>query len=60
MNQAERRIFLIDYLLAERNEAAEIPADSGGQKRLLRALFNVRPPKEASGEFIRVQDEYLQ
>lgn len=60
MNQAERRTFLIDYLLAERNEAAEIPADSGGQKRLLRALFNVRPPKEASGEFIRVQDEYLQ
>ena len=39
---------------------AEIPSDEISQKRLLRALFNVRMPKKASGEFKRIQDEYLQ
>ena len=39
---------------------AEIPSDEISQKRLLRALFNVRMPKTASGEFLRIQDEYLQ
>lgn len=39
---------------------AEIPSDEISQKRLLRALFNVRMPKTASGEFKRIQDEYLQ
>lgn len=37
----------------------EIPADEYGQKRLLRALFNVRPPMHASAEFLAVQDAYL-
>ena len=39
---------------------AEIPSDEISQKRLLRALFNVRMPKTASGELLRIQDEYLQ
>lgn len=39
---------------------AEIPSDEISQKRLLRALFNVRMPKTASDEFKRIQDEYLQ
>ena len=39
---------------------AEIPSDEISQKRLLRTLFNVRMPKTASGEFIRIQNEYLQ
>lgn len=59
MEQTERRKYLIEYLLAERSRTAEIPRDSGEQKRLLRALFNVRMPAAASGEFLRVQDEYL-
>lgn len=59
MEQIERRKFLIDYLLAERGRAAELPADVTGQKRLLRALLNVRMPKPADREFLRVQDEYL-
>ena len=29
------------------------------QKQLLRALLNVRPPRDASPEFLQVQDEYL-
>lgn len=60
MTQSERRTFLINRLLAERNEAAEIPEDEAAQKRLLRALFNVRPPLPAGAEFLCVQDEYLQ
>lgn len=59
MEQEQRRKYLIEYLLAERNAREEIPKDEFSQKRLLRALFNVREPRAASGEFLRVQDEYL-
>lgn len=61
MNQDDRRRYLLGELLAERAEYDEIgiPADEEGQKKLLRALFNVRPPAPVSGEFLRVQDEYL-
>lgn len=59
MTQAERRKFLIDYLLSERSETAELPKDEYNQKRLLRSLLNIRMPKEISGEFIKIQDEYL-
>lgn len=60
MNTAEQRIFLIRYLLAERGQSdAELPTDTDEQKRLLRSLFNIRPPKAASEEFLRIQDEYL-
>ena len=60
MKQIERRKYLIEYLLAESKLQIEIPSDEISQKRLLRTLFNVRMPKTASGEFIRIQDEYLQ
>ena len=50
---------MIDYLLSERSETAELPKDEYNQKRLLRSLFNIRMPKEISGEFIKIQDEYL-
>ena len=60
--QDSRRLWLIDALLAERTEYAhiEIPEDAESQRRLLRALFNVRPPEPASDEFLAVQDAYLQ
>lgn len=63
MNQAERRMFLIRALLTEQPERyRDIPilSDEYEQRRLLRALFNVRPPVPASPEFLRVQDAYLQ
>lgn len=63
MNHAERRMFLIRALLAEQPERYQdvsIPSDAYEQRRLLRALFNVRPPIPASPEFLRVQDAYLQ
>lgn len=59
MNQAERRIFLINYLLNERGENATIPAGETPQKNLLRALENVRPPMPISSEFLKIQDEYF-
>lgn len=65
MNQAERRRWLIEALLAERGEkvstgAAVVPAAAEDQRQLLRALMNVRPPLPASEEFLAVQDAYLQ
>ena len=60
MTQAERRAFLIEYLLSERGERINIPADEYNQKRLLRSLFNIRMPRETSEDFLRIQDEYLQ
>lgn len=48
---------LIRMLCNERGE--EIPV-SGDKFRTFRALVNVRPPKAASEEFLRIQDEYLQ
>ena len=62
MNQAERRLFLIKYLLAEspRYSGTTIPADAEGQKILLRSLMTVREAAPASDEFYRIQDEYLQ
>ncbi len=60
MTQAERRYWLIKSLLNERRQAAVIPDDEAGQKRLLRSLFNIRMPQAVSGEFIEIQDAYLQ
>lgn len=59
MTQDERRIFLIKALLSEAGYRSEVPADVFEQKRLLRGLFNVRPPMKASAEFLAVQDAYL-
>lgn len=59
MTQAERRLFLINYLLKERNETAEILHDEYNQKRLLRSLFNVRMPAPVDEDFLKIQDAYL-
>lgn len=62
MTQEERSDFLIRYLLNESEEYGEITvlADQADRRRLLRALMNVRPPRPVSGEFLRVQNGYLQ
>ncbi len=55
MTQQERRMFLIRHLLAEerRYEDVAVPAAEGEQRRLLRGLMNVRPPRAADGSFCR-------
>ncbi len=61
MNQSERRQYLIRELLGEDPRFAGIciPGNVDEQKQLLRALMNVRMPKEISREFLMVQDAYL-
>ena len=44
MNQRDRRLYLIDHLLNERNETIDLPEDTYNQKRLLRGLMNIRMP----------------
>lgn len=61
MTQNEKRVFLIQELLAESSQykGMPIPSDTGKQKRLLRTLMNIRTPAPISEEFLKVQDEYL-
>ena len=62
MNEEEKRINLIRELINEAPKlgSIEMPKDKEGQKILLRALMNVREPKEISNEFLEIQDSYLQ
>ena len=61
MKQDERRTFLIERLLSEKPQYrnSERPLDETEQKKLLRALFNVRQPAPIGEDFLTVQDEYL-
>jgi O-acetyl-ADP-ribose deacetylase (regulator of RNase III) len=61
MTQEERRLYLIEALLAEDPHGSnfEIPADQDGQWRLLRSLMNLRPALPVSDGFLAVQDDYL-
>ncbi|MGN0132704.1 MAG: protein-ADP-ribose hydrolase [Lachnospiraceae bacterium] len=61
MNQDERRLYLIKYLLKEkiRFRNIQIPSETQGQRDLLRSLMNVRMPEPVDDEFLRIQDEYL-
>lgn len=61
MTQAERRLFLIERLIAEEPNCAgtKIPQGEREQKKLLRSLFNIRMPKPADGKFLKIQDAYL-
>lgn len=62
VKQTERRLCLIQRLIQEMPQYQQvgIPADTTGQKRLLRSLMNVRPPMPVGEDFLAVQDEYLQ
>ena len=62
MNQTERRLYLLQSLLSERPEYRDwtIPQNADDQRRLLRGLMNVRPPRPCGEELLRVQDAYLQ
>lgn len=61
MNQAERRIYLIQELLKENTQYRnmEIPTDSEEQRLLLRGLMNIRMPHSVKKEILEVQDAYL-
>lgn len=61
MTQSEKRRYLIRELLAELPQTAkiEIPENKEEQKRLLRSLMNIRPPRPINDTFLKIQDEYL-
>ena len=61
MTHSQERLYLIRELMRESGEFEnkQVPEDDEGQKRLLRALFNVRDPRPISEEFLRIQDSYL-
>lgn len=61
MTQQERRTYLINELLKENPAYGNVAVPEGEteQKRLLRALFNVRGAQPASDGFLEIQDEYL-
>lgn len=62
MDQSMRLDCLLRFLREEnpRYRGVAIPEDEDGRRRLLRALMNVRLPWPVGGEFLEVQDAYLQ
>ena len=62
MNQAQRRLFLIQSLLKEKTEYRDlsIPAEPESQRQLLRGLMNIRAPQRIGTDFLQTQDAYLQ
>lgn len=63
MNRIEKISYLNSILLEEmpeyRAQAASFPRETAAQRRLLRSLMNVRPPRPLKPEFLAVQDELL-
>ena len=63
MERQEQVHDLIEMLLAEmpqyREQAKAFPPDHGAQRKLLRALMNVRPPMPLSPDFLDIQDALL-
>ena len=62
MTQQERCFRLIQALLEEmpQYQYPVFPYTQERRRRLLRSLMNVRPPRPVSGEFLEIQDAYLQ
>ena len=60
MHRRQQIAYLNRLLLSDmpeyREQAAAVPADEASQRRLLRALMNVRPPLPLSPAFLEVQD----
>ena len=61
MTQAERLDFLVEAFKVDSEQYKDIqtPADTGGKRRVLRSLMNIRMPKKMDGSVLTVQDEYL-
>lgn len=61
MNQSERLNYLVKAFINESGYDIDFRENDDEQNRvILRSLMNVRMPKKADTEVLRVQDEYLQ
>lgn len=65
MNEKITQNQRLDYLVEEfkidsvQYKDLETPKDTGGKRRILRSLMNIRIPKAFSDDVLAVQDEYL-
>ncbi len=63
MDRLEQLLYLNEKLLADlpqyAGQAAAFPREERGQRQLLRALMNLRPPLPLDREFLAVQDALL-
>lgn len=61
MNTQEQLLYMIQYLIHEDTKYSnlEIHDSMAEQKKLLRSLMNIRPPRPVPEEFLEVQDSYL-
>lgn len=61
MTHDEKLLYLIKYLAAEDEHFGDIyiPDDRDERFRLFRSLVNVRPPRPAFDEFLKIQDSFL-
>lgn len=50
---------LLDEMPEYQPQAARFPREDAAQRRLLRSLMNVRPPRPLNPRFLQVQDELL-
>ena len=50
---------LLDEMPQYRDQAARFPQEDHAQRRLLRSLMNVRPPRPLDQQFLQAQDELL-
>lgn len=60
MQQIERLVFLVKYLLAEKEIDMEIPQTHDELFQLYRSLVNIREAKPISQEFLDIQNQMLQ
>ncbi len=62
MNLYKARLYMIRYLLSESPDFddVKIPLEEEEQRDLLRELMNIRMPEPVDGDFLKIQDEYLQ
>lgn len=62
MTNDEKLLYLIKFLIAEEPhyKNIHIPADRRSRFDLFRSLVNIRPPKPAPDDLLKVQDEFLQ
>ena len=62
MTQTERLDYILKYLIDELeypNNKMQIPSSYKEKRFLMKSLLNIRPPKEISDEFIKIQDDFL-
>ncbi|MPM38095.1 Protein-ADP-ribose hydrolase [bioreactor metagenome] len=62
MTQNERLLWLIKYLLSERQDSGSVSVPYSDEEKfqLYRSLVNIRPPQPVTNEYLKMQDEYLQ